>query len=62
MKTNVQVELHEIIDYNLEGFLDLISERACKSPLLMDISYRVVGHDGDTLTIEVTSDDSMVNE
>lgn len=34
----VEVSPHELIDYNLEGFLDLISERA-GHPVLTDIGY-----------------------
>lgn len=49
----VDVELYEIIDNDFEGFLDILSERVSDTVLLTDISYRIVGHDGDTLKIEV---------
>ena len=57
----VEVDLSDVIDNDLEGFLDLLSERAVNSPLLMDISYRIVGHDGDTLKIEVDGDTSALD-
>ena len=56
----VEVDLHEIIDNDLEGLLDILSERATGSPLLMDISYRIVGHENDTLKIEVDGDISAI--
>ena len=36
------VHLSDIIDNDLEGFLDLLSEKLIGSPLLMDINYDVV--------------------
>lgn len=57
----VRVDLCEVIDNDLEGFLDILSERATGGPLLMDISYRVVAVEQDsTLVIEVDGDDSEV--
>lgn len=38
----INVELHHMIDYNLEGFLDIIAEKT-GHPLLMDIEYEAVG-------------------
>ena len=38
----VMVHLSDIIDNDLEGFLDLLSEKLIGSPLLMDINYDVV--------------------
>ena len=46
---------------DLEGFIDLISEKAGK-PLLMDVNYDIVSAKGNTLTIEVTGDASMDEE
>jgi hypothetical protein len=51
----VKVDLSEIIESDLEGFLDLLGELV-GSPLMQDISYHVVGHDDDTLHIEVHGD------
>jgi hypothetical protein len=58
----VEVDLSEIIDTDLEGFLDILSERATGSPLLMDISYRIVSVENDTLKIEVDGDTSAIEE
>lgn len=52
----VTVDLSDFIDNDLEGILDLLSERLTGGPLLMDIAYKVVGHDGDALHIEVSGD------
>lgn len=50
----VQVTLQELIENDLEGFLDLIAERA-GDPLMMDIGYSVDGMDVDgELLIKVT--------
>lgn len=50
----VDVELYEIIDNDFEGFLDILSDRTSSDNMLLtDISYRIVGHEGDTLKIEV---------
>ena len=38
----VKVELSDMIDNDLEGFLDCLSEKLTDSPLLMDISYEPV--------------------
>lgn len=60
LPTVVEVDLSEIIDTDLEGFLDILSERATGSPLLMDISYKVIGCENDTLKIEVDGDPSEI--
>lgn len=52
----VTVDLSEFIDNDIEGVLDILSERLTDSPLLSDINYEVVGHDGDTLHVKVTGD------
>lgn len=59
----VGVDLNEIIEADLEGFLNLISTRLTGSELLQDISYRVVGHQRDgTILIEVIGDPSAALE
>lgn len=58
----VNIDLDDIISVDLEGFLDILSKRLTGSPLLMDISYEVVGNDGNTLKIKVTGDNSMIDE
>jgi hypothetical protein len=55
----IPLDLSDLIDNDLEGVLDLMSERLTGGPLLSDISYRVRGHDGNTLHIEVEGDAGM---
>jgi len=56
----VLVDLSDAIDNDLEGWLDLLSEKLTGSPLLMDINYRVVGQRDNELKIEVTGDVSGI--
>jgi hypothetical protein len=57
----VAVGLGDVIDGDLEAFLDLLSEALTGSGLLMDIGYRLVGIDGDhTLRLEVTGDPQQI--
>jgi len=49
----VAVDLDEVVALNLEGLLDLLSERLIGSGLLMDTSFRVAGSLDDTLFIRV---------
>lgn len=61
----VSVHISDIINRDLEGFLDLISEKLIGSDLLMDINYDVVGmnrFDPNVLVIRVTGDVSYVIE
>lgn len=51
---NVAVPLSDIIDNDLEGFLDLLAEKLVDSVCLMDISYRAVG------ILDPGSDDASV--
>ena len=39
---NIILTTYELINNDLEGVLDIISERLIESPLLMDINYSVV--------------------
>ncbi len=57
----VAVRLNDIIHTDLEGFLDLISEKLVGSSLLADISYEVSGvsESGD-IVVKVTGDPSDV--
>ncbi len=50
----VAIELSEIIDRDLEGLLDLMSDRAIGSECLSDINYELKAHDGMTLMFDVT--------
>lgn len=59
----VPVLLSDIIDSDLEGFLDLLSELVTASWLLIDITYRVIGVENDsTILLEVTGDVSECYE
>ena len=54
----VPIDLSDVIDNDLEGFNDLICE-AVGSQLMQSISWHVVGHDDNTLHIEVHGDVSL---
>jgi hypothetical protein len=56
----VAVDLGVFIDHLLEGVIDVLSEALTGSSLLMDVGWRVVGHDGDTLGLLVSGDPSEV--
>lgn len=59
----VKVHISDMIDNNLEGFLDLISTALVDSDLLMDVNYSVIGlceDEPDTLYLLVRGDASMV--
>lgn len=61
-RQTISVHIDEMIDRDREGFLDLISELAVNSLLLMDIHYKLVGVgvEPGTLQLEVWGDDSLV--
>ncbi|KKM86214.1 hypothetical protein LCGC14_1281310 [marine sediment metagenome] len=48
----IKIDLSDIINTDLEGFLDLIAEFA-GYPYLKEINYSIEGHEGDTLQIRV---------
>jgi hypothetical protein len=50
----VAIDIGDIIELDLEGVLDELSLRLTGTELLTDITHKIVGHDGDTLWIEVT--------
>ncbi len=56
----VAVSLSELIDNNIESFLDLISERLTGEDTLMEISYRVMGTNGDNILIGVVGDPAFI--
>lgn len=60
-RQTISVHIDEMIDRDREGFLDLISELAVNSLLLMDIHYKLVGVgvEPGTLQLEVWGDDSL---
>lgn len=57
----VRVEINELIRNDLEGFLDILSERLTGSGLLADINYSVQGYDGpkDEVVLLVSGDASQ---
>lgn len=58
----VPVDLSDIVEGDLESFLDLLSEKVTGTELLMDINYDVVGFEENTLFIKVTGDVSNIVE
>lgn len=50
----IEIELTEIIDLDREALTDLLSTRLIGGVLLMDISYKIAGHNKDTLHMEVS--------
>lgn len=58
----VEVELSEIVNRDLESFLDLISDKLTNTWLLSGTDYELVGHKGNTLHLKVTGDAGLVLE
>lgn len=56
----VKVELSDLIENDLDGFLDLISEKLTESPLLMDIGYEPVSVFEEELYLLVSGDVSEI--
>ena len=56
----VRIHLSEVIDNDLEGFLDIISEQLTGSPFLMNISYNVDHTEADDLILYVSGDASDI--
>lgn len=52
----VRVRLSDVIDRDLESFLDLLGDKLVGSALLMDIRYEIVGGKGDEVFLRVTGD------
>lgn len=63
VEIQIVVDLSELIDNDLEQFLDLIAERATGSVCLQDVNYGIVSYEGsDTLLMRVTGDISDMIE
>ena len=60
--TVVRVDLNEVIDRDLEEFLDLLSIRAVRNELLMGTAYDVTGLDGGILLLTVRGDITLAYE
>lgn len=58
----VPVHLSDLIGLDLEGALDMFSERLTGGELLMDIDYNAVRVEGDQVIVEVSGDPSMILE
>ena len=50
------IDLSVFIDNDLEGVLDTLSEEATGSSCLTNVSYKVTGHEGNTLKILISGD------
>lgn len=62
VKGCVYAGMSEFVNNDLEGVLDMLSEKLVGSALLMDINYTVKQALSDNmLVVEVTGDPSMVN-
>lgn len=53
ISTVALISLSDVIALDLEGFLDLLSVRATGSSCLSDISYQLIGTDGDCIKIAI---------
>lgn len=58
----IAVDIEDLINNDLEGVLDMLSEQLTNSYLLMSMGYEVVGHEGNTLHMKVWGDVSMIIE
>ena len=54
MKKIITVSMDDLIEHNLEGFLEL-SERLCGDRVLMDIQYRPVAVVDGMIQVEITA-------
>jgi hypothetical protein len=52
----IEVSLGEIIERDLEEFLDLISERAFNTAAAMNVEYSIIGHRDHAVLLTVTAD------
>ena len=57
---NIIVSLDDILDINIEDFMDILSTKLTGSPLLMDIGYQIIGTQNNNLIIHVTGDASSI--
>ena len=63
IKGNVAIPLSDIINYDLEGFLDLLALKLVDNECLMNINYKAVGIDdvdSGNIIIEVSGDVSEI--
>ncbi len=51
---NVEVDIQEVIDRDLDGFMDLLSERAVGyEAFVYHLNYTLIGREGDVLSFRV---------
>lgn len=62
IRVTVDVELSTFIDNDLDGVLGTLSMEATGTELLSNISYSVVGHQGNTLSISVVGSVEMIDD
>jgi len=62
IRGEVLVDLPDLIDRDLEGALDMFSQRLTGGDLLMDITYKAVRVEGESLVVEVSGDPAMILE
>lgn len=60
IETVVNVYIGDFIENDLGGLNDIVSEKATGTPLLCDLSWKVVGHHGDVLALKVRGGISML--
>lgn len=53
---NIEVDVNELIRYDLEGALDLFAEKLVGNTLLSDISYSVVGAADGQIVMKIDGD------
>lgn len=59
----ITVDLSDAIDNDLEGWLDLISIRACGSDLLMEVDYKIIGITADgSIRLRVTGNPEAIED
>jgi hypothetical protein len=58
----IRMDISDLIDNDLEGVLDIMSERLTGGGVLSDIAYTVIGHEDNELFIKVCGDADSVIE
>ena len=60
VKGIVPILMEDLLDMNLDEFLDSLAEKLTGSSLLLDTRYEIVGHLENTLLLEVRGDPSEI--
>lgn len=61
VKGKVVVDLYEVIDNDIESFLDLISERLTGDTLLMDVHFEILSGEKNSLILMVSGHTGEMN-